>query len=69
MASRESQVAKDRIITRFERAYADDATPYKKFEFHPRVRQACANNKTNVGYVQILTILDLSLIVKFMYLF
>ena len=46
---RQSQISKDRIINKFERAFDTHLTPYKKFEFHPRVRQACASNKTNVG--------------------
>ena len=39
-------VAKDRIISKFPPAFDQDATPYKKFDFHPRVRQACSANKT-----------------------
>ena len=39
-------VARDRIISKFPVAFTEDATPYKKFDFHPRVRQACSSNKT-----------------------
>lgn len=39
-------VAKDRIITRFPQAYHPDATPYMKMNFHPTVKEACANHKT-----------------------
>ena len=45
-------VERDRIITKFQCAFHTDGTPYKKFDFHPRVRQACSANKTGtVGYL------------------
>lgn len=39
-------VAKDRIITQFPPAYHQDASPYKSINFHPKVKAACAENRT-----------------------
>lgn len=39
-------VAKDRIITQFPPPYHQDATPYKTPSFHPKVKAACAENRT-----------------------
>ncbi|KAK7481579.1 hypothetical protein BaRGS_00027228 [Batillaria attramentaria] len=41
-----SAVAKDRIITQFPPPYHQDATPYKTLSFHPKVKAACAENRT-----------------------
>ncbi|XP_005106169.1 ras-related protein Rab-34 [Aplysia californica] len=41
-----SAVASDRVITKFTQAFHPDATPYQKVNFHPKVKAACAENKT-----------------------
>lgn len=41
-----NNVAKDRMITKFPQAFHPDATPYQKMNFHPKVRQACGENRT-----------------------
>ena len=47
-----SQIAKDRIITKFPQAFHPDASPYQQINFSPQVKEACQANKTgNVGYV------------------
>lgn len=39
-------VAKDRVVSKFPQAFHPDATPYQKMNFHPKVKTACAENKT-----------------------
>ncbi|XP_060075744.1 ras-related protein Rab-34-like [Ylistrum balloti] len=39
-------VAKDRVISKFPQAFHPDATPYQKMNFHPKVKNACAENRT-----------------------
>ncbi|XP_076805370.1 ras-related protein Rab-34-like [Clavelina lepadiformis] len=46
-SSRVMQVHKDRVIARFPEAHTKDARIDLKFDFDPRVRQACANDKVN----------------------
>ncbi|CAG5120755.1 unnamed protein product [Candidula unifasciata] len=41
-----SAVASDRVITSFTPAYNAAATPYQKCNFHPKVKAACAENRT-----------------------
>ncbi|KAH3777509.1 hypothetical protein DPMN_178956 [Dreissena polymorpha] len=39
-------VPTNRIITDFPAPYDADASPYKKLNFHPKVKTACSENKT-----------------------
>ncbi|XP_041350284.1 ras-related protein Rab-34-like [Gigantopelta aegis] len=41
-----SNVAKDRVVSKFPQAFHPDATPYPKINFHPKVKAAAAENRT-----------------------
>lgn len=41
-----SAVSKDRVISKFPPPFHADATPYKKLNFHPKVKSACYENRT-----------------------
>ncbi|ESO86990.1 hypothetical protein LOTGIDRAFT_235171 [Lottia gigantea] len=41
-----NNVAKDRIVSKFQQAYHADATPYQKMNFHPKVKAASSENRT-----------------------
>ncbi|XP_076434760.1 ras-related protein Rab-34-like [Babylonia areolata] len=39
-------ISKDRIITQLPQPYRPEATPYQSIHFHPKVKAACAENRT-----------------------
>ncbi|XP_070183620.1 ras-related protein Rab-34-like, partial [Littorina saxatilis] len=39
-------VPKDRVITQYPKPYNPNASPYNNIEFHPKVKGACAENRT-----------------------
>ncbi|GAB1608426.1 ras-related protein Rab-34-like [Argonauta hians] len=39
--------AKDRVVSKFPPAFHPDATPYHQMNFHPKVKNACQENKTS----------------------
>lgn len=39
-------IPKDRVITQLPKAYHPDASPYQTIQFHPKVKAACAENRT-----------------------
>lgn len=41
-------VPNNRVIRTFPQAYDSTATPYKKSDFHPKVKSACLENRTGV---------------------